>query len=51
MKVKTLQKMYFKKSTIAKIDQITSAQLKGGTRTLDLEGSGRATHCADIVCY
>ncbi|WP_298419345.1 hypothetical protein [uncultured Kordia sp.] len=51
MKVKTLQKMYFKKSTIAKINQVTAQQLKGGTRTLDEEESGLGTHCGPYVCF
>ena len=51
MKVKTLQKVYFKKSTIAKINQTTASMLKGGTRTLDEEKSGLGTHCGDYVCF
>lgn len=54
MKVKRLQKMKFKKTTISKINQTTSILLKGGTRpgSTDLLGnSGQATHCADVVCY
>ncbi|WP_156169045.1 hypothetical protein [Kordia jejudonensis] len=51
MKVKTLQKVYLKKSTIAKINQITASQLKGGTRTLDGEESGLGTHCGNYVCF
>lgn len=51
MKVKTLQKMYFKKSTIAKINQVTAERIKGGTRTLDEEKTGNATHCGPYVCF
>jgi hypothetical protein len=51
MKVKTLRKMYFKKATIAKINQITSNQLKGGTRTLDEEKSGLGSFCAGNQCF
>lgn len=51
MNVKTFKKMYFKKSTIAKINQHTVYQLKGGTRTLDEEKSGHASFCAGIQCY
>ena len=54
MKTKRLQKMQLKKATISKINQTTIKIIKGGTRqedTLHLQGSGLATHCADVVCY
>lgn len=51
MKVQSLRKMKFTKATIAKINKSASMQVKGGTRTLDFEKSGYATHCKDIVCY
>lgn len=54
MKVKTLQKMYFKKSTIAKIDQVTVELIKGGTRLGDPThepNTGQETHCGPYVCF
>ncbi|WP_430410524.1 class I lanthipeptide [Kordia sp.] len=51
MKVKTLQKIYFKKSTIARINEATVHQLKGGTRTLDEEKSGLGSFCAGNQCF
>lgn len=51
MALKNLKKMYFKKATIAKINQLTANQVKGGTRTLDEEKSGLGTHCGDYQCF
>lgn len=52
MNVKTLKKMYLKKATIAKINQFTATQIKGGTRTLtfDEELSGLGSFCAGNQC-
>jgi hypothetical protein len=50
MKVKKLQKMYFKKTVIAKMNAIDIEKVKGGTSSFD-PPTGLDTHCGEYVCF